>query len=367
MLKDFVLELANNPGTSATVNLAGVPVGSSRVTFGSVFSTGAAVFYVMDDGTQFELGEGVFTAGSPDTLTRTTVRTNSAGTTARLNFTGSVHVYNALPSLRTIYYDGTGGLASNLILNNSIAVAGKETGGTQRSLLFVDGSNALTMQAAGSGWRVTNAAFTDNNLLMDDSGNLVVRGALDAPSVTASGAISGAALTASGAATLSSTLGVSGAVTLSSTLSVADDLIALDLFVSNNQMRANTVNTAAAMIVLSYFSGVVGSISTDGTATAYNTTSDYRLKVTFGLSDGTLILSIPIYDAEFKALPGVRRPMALAHEVAEVAPWAVRGEKDVVDGEGAIVPQQVDYPSLIPAMIATIQRLEARVAALEAA
>ena len=107
MLANFVQETANAPGTAATINLGGAAAG--RLPFIPTFASGTAVFYGMDDGTLAEMGIGTVTAGSPNTLARTTVLWNSAGTTARMNFLGSVRVYNAVPAERGIYLrsDGT--------------------------------------------------------------------------------------------------------------------------------------------------------------------------------------------------------------------------------------------------------------------
>jgi hypothetical protein len=90
MLANGVQETASAPGSATTINLAGPPTG--RRGFLSAFASGAAVYYTMDDGTQFECGIGSVTAGSPNTLTRGTVLSNSSGTTSRLNFTGTTRV-----------------------------------------------------------------------------------------------------------------------------------------------------------------------------------------------------------------------------------------------------------------------------------
>jgi hypothetical protein len=108
MLGNFILETTVNPGTSATVQLAGAATG--RVGFLDVFGSGAAVFYTMEAAPLFEVGIGTVTAGSPDTLSRDTVLSNSAGTTARLNFTGTTRVYCAPPAERAVYTDGAGDL-----------------------------------------------------------------------------------------------------------------------------------------------------------------------------------------------------------------------------------------------------------------
>jgi hypothetical protein len=63
----------------------------------------------------------------------------------------------------------------------------------------------------------------------------------------------------------------------------------------------------------------------------------------------------------------------LAHELAEVVPEAVTGEKDAVDDEGNPVYQGIDQSKLVPLLTAALQEalakiddLTARVSALEA-
>ena len=61
----------------------------------------------------------------------------------------------------------------------------------------------------------------------------------------------------------------------------------------------------------------------------------------------------------------VERPMLVAHEAQEVAPYCVTGEKDAVNDDGKPIYQQMDHQALVPLLIAEIQQLRARVAALE--
>lgn len=101
---------------------------------------------------------------------------------------------------------------------------------------------------------------------------------------------------------------------------------------------------------------------------AYNTSSDYRLKDIYGpvTDSGEKIDAIKIYRGKMHGA-SIERPMAIAHELAGPAPYAVTGEKDGVDPvtkEPAY--QQVDYTTLVPLLVAEIQSLRARVAALEA-
>lgn len=118
----------------------------------------------------------------------------------------------------------------------------------------------------------------------------------------------------------------------------------------------------------------VGSISVTTTATAYNTSSDYRLKVNFHpITDAeSRLRAIPVYRGEFKAAPGREVDYFLAHELAEHLPEAVTGDKDEVDASGNPIYQAVDQSKAVPLLVGALQdaftridTLEARIAALE--
>src|ERR1044072_370836 len=130
MLATFVLETANAPGTSSTVNLAGPATG--RVGFSQAFSTGDSVVVIMDDGTQAQWVDATFTSGSPDTLTIDNVIGNTAGPTSKLNFAGSVRVYCAFIAERTIYADQDGLVQSpslaGLVQINGAGASAQTTG-----------------------------------------------------------------------------------------------------------------------------------------------------------------------------------------------------------------------------------------------
>jgi hypothetical protein len=107
----------------------------------------------------------------------------------------------------------------------------------------------------------------------------------------------------------------------------------------------------------------VGSISVSAAATAYNTSSDYRLKDIDGpiANSGAYIDALKPVQGSWK-VDGSRFIGLLAHEVQEVSETPIAtGEKD---GEKM---QAMDYsaPEIIANLIAEIQSLRARVAQLE--
>jgi hypothetical protein len=136
---------------------------------------------------------------------------------------------------------------------------------------------------------------------------------------------------------------------------------------ANPGLFYNTTTAISGTIALFRSNGVtVGSISQDGTNTAYNNSSDYRLKesvqpLTGGL-DRVNALKPSIYKWKTNGKVGEG---FLAHELAEVVPFAVTGEKDAVTKDGEIEPQQVDLSKVVPILVAAIKELSAEVNALK--
>ena len=160
---------------------------------------------------------------------------------------------------------------------------------------------------------------------------------------------------------------------------------------SNAQgIQLNRLNSTGEIVRLQNDGTTVGTISVTGSSTAYNTSSDYRLKTDVQ----------PIIDATttFKKLKpvnfewiadGTRVDGFLAHELQEVIPEAATGTKDAmqdeqyelspavfnsegVETEPAVtavrsVPdmQGVDQSKLVPLLVATVQELLERIEALE--
>ena len=56
----------------------------------------------------------------------------------------------------------------------------------------------------------------------------------------------------------------------------------------------------------------------------------------------------------------------IAHEVDEVFPDAVTGEKDAVDEEGNIAAQQMDYGRITPLLVKAIQEQQEQIEELKA-
>ena len=127
MLKNMVAEATNAPGTATVINLAGALPG--RMTWrGAGFANGQQAFYFLEDGSAWECGVGTLMHGAPDTFSRDTVFQNSAGTTSRINFTGTTRIYNEVPAQRMLWKDAAGALDIESRLVSSLFWAGTSTG-----------------------------------------------------------------------------------------------------------------------------------------------------------------------------------------------------------------------------------------------
>ena len=104
----------------------------------------------------------------------------------------------------------------------------------------------------------------------------------------------------------------------------------------------------------------VGGIAVNSASTSYNTTSDYRLKESILPMTGALARVSALKPVTYKWKPDDSDGEGfIAHELAEVCPHAVTGEKDAVDEKGDPKYQQVDVSFLVATLTAAIQELKA--------
>jgi hypothetical protein len=132
-------------------------------------------------------------------------------------------------------------------------------------------------------------------------------------------------------------------------------------------INTTTGNTYAA--IFQYAGTNCGSISVSSGATAYNTSSDRRLKTDIvPLTNAGFIID-SIQPKAFTWIetnkPGIG---FIADELQQIVPGAVTGEPNAVDSEGNPIYQGIDAstPEMIALMVAELQSLRKRVAVLEA-
>ena len=136
-----------------------------------------------------------------------------------------------------------------------------------------------------------------------------------------------------------------------------------------------TTNASYTAFVCRDNSGVgIGTITCTTTSTAYNTSSDYRLKENVVPLTGAAdrLNQLQVHRFNFIADPDKTVDGFLAHEAQAVVPECVTGTKDEVDADGNPVYQGIDQSKLVPLLTAALQEalaeiesLKARVTALE--
>jgi hypothetical protein len=134
--------------------------------------------------------------------------------------------------------------------------------------------------------------------------------------------------------------------------------------------KASATTTATTM--LSFYDGgdtFCGQIfiSPAADTTSYATSSDYRLKEDVQPMTGGLerVLQLKPCTYTWKKSGSVGEGF-IAHELAEVCPAAVIGEKDAVNEDGGINPQMIDTSFLVATLVAALKELKAEVDSLKA-
>jgi hypothetical protein len=112
---------------------------------------------------------------------------------------------------------------------------------------------------------------------------------------------------------------------------------------------------------------LVGQITSNTTTTTYATSSDYRLKHDIQPMTGALARVAALKPCTYKwNADDSSGEGFIAHELAEVCPDAVTGEKDAVNEDGSIKPQGIDTSFLVATLTAAIQEQQAIIESLKA-
>jgi hypothetical protein len=112
----------------------------------------------------------------------------------------------------------------------------------------------------------------------------------------------------------------------------------------------------------------VGKITSTGSSTLYGTSSDYRLKENVDYDFTALDRVAQLKPARFNFIADedITVDGFLAHEVQDIIPEAVTGEKDAVDDEGNPDYQGIDQSKLVPLLTKAIQEQQTLIESLTA-
>jgi hypothetical protein len=147
--------------------------------------------------------------------------------------------------------------------------------------------------------------------------------------------------------------------------------------IKHNQNGNNIVNiwqtgaSAAAAIVFykgDSQGGGVGNINITTSGTTYNSTSDYRLKENIIPLQNGIDRLMQLKPSKFNWIEtGDESEGFIAHELQEIFPDAVTGEKDAVyNSTGNIKPQSVDYGRITPLLVKALQEQQVQIQTLTA-
>jgi hypothetical protein len=241
----------------------------------------------------------------------------------RINSSGYVGIGTSSP--QTILHLSTTDQSTNrLRLQNT---------GTSGGNFDIVGGNPGVSNIGLAVYDVTNAA---TRMYIDSSGNLLVGKTSTSGSTTTDGAMFYKAASGGGMVSYFTNGGTGSAVAIG--------------------VQADTNS------LLFYRSGTqVGSVSVTSTSTAYNTSSDFRLKENIADADdaATVIDAIQVRKFDWKSDGTHQRYGFVAQELASVAPEAVHQPSDEEE------MMAVDYSKLVPMLVKEVQSLRARVAELE--
>ena len=328
------------------------------------------------------LDQGVATTDSPTFAgaTLTTADING-GTIDGVTIGGTVAAAGTFTTLTSTGIDDnatstaiTIDASENVLVGNDDFSAITSTNGT-----------GIALQASGTVWASRNDVGLVLNRLTSDGE--IAEFKKDGTTVGSIGT-SGGKLTVSSSSGVAMRIDSSGTVAIGSTTTQGYE----KLYVVHSNVPAvfHRTGTSGGVINILNNNGVVGSISTSGSTTSYNTSSDYRLKgnVTPVQGAADIVKAMRPCTYTFNS-DGSWHDGFLAHELQEFHPRAVVGEKDamkdeeyeitpaVIDEDGVVVTeavmgtrsvpdyQQVDYSKLTPILTAALKEALEKIDALE--
>jgi len=270
----------------------------------------------------------------------------TAGTTAiTVDASQNVGIGNTSPSFPLDIVKSANGNAHAKITNSN--------GGGSAASAWTASNGTLTSQ-----FGITGASYTSYGILTANSAYIYNTNDISLGADNASGVIKFG--TGSGI-NERMRIDTSGSLLINKTSRQADER--LGITGNSGQQCAILVSPISGdydMINFRNTNGQVGRIGCNGTATSYITSSDYRLKENIAPMTGALAKVAQLKPVTYKwKVNGSDGQGFIAHELAEVVPDCVSGEKDAIDANGDIQPQGIDTSFLVATLTAALQETKA--------
>jgi len=333
------------------------------------FSTGGTEDARFDASGNFGLG---VTPSAWATLTGLQVKNAAMAATSNASYFGANWYYNAgdkyiASSGAAVYVQNAGGDSSHRWYNAPSGTAGNAITFTQAMTLDASGNLALgntTSLSASSGRIDLTVNGTSSSMVSWGTGGTRRGYALhDGTDFSIASETAGALrflnngaerarIDSSGNFLVGTTTGTGDGITLRPRVSAG----------STSQINFNRASTTTVGYPINFQNGGsdVGYISMSNSAVAYVTSSDYRLKNTVAPMTGALAKVAALKPCTYKwNADGSDGEGFIAHELAEVCPDAVVGEKDAVDADGNPKYQGIDTSFLVATLTAALQEMKA--------
>jgi len=132
-------------------------------------------------------------------------------------------------------------------------------------------------------------------------------------------------------------------------------------------LSSTDTSTSQNAVIFQRTGGGVGSITTTASSTAYNTSSDHRLKEAVVDMTGAIdrVKALAPKRFNFIADPDTTVDGFLAHEAQTVVPEAITGTHNEVDDDGNAVMQGIDQSKLVPLLTGALQEAITKIETLE--
>ena len=238
---------------------------------------------------------------------------------------------------------------------------------TSIPLSQLDSNFATTITLGNTAIQLGNTVTTLNNMTLANV--TISSGTSNISSTSIANGTSNVTIASSGGAvsmatngTTAVTIDTAGRIQVAGTTVVDSGRISVTFDSANSTGVSIKASAAAGGTISQYWNSSntsMGSIACNGTTVTYNSVSDYRLKENITPMTGALAKVLLLKPVTYKwKANGSNGQGFIAHELQDVVPDCVTGEKDAVDSEGNPKYQQVDTSFLVATLTAAIQELK---------